>query len=195
MNTLPFLSEKLTCLDSSLAFIRRHFLVVTGLGLVAGLGRVIQLGGFGEITSSTHIFLELIIESARVLLVLYVLGLASVRNGILRVRHFFTRKRDRKTQWSIIIQNLRKQWLSILFNFIGFALIAGLLNYLIDLLAYETCLYLTLKKDGILAPASSEWTILLFFKNLSVIPFTLVFETLFILWITNKLHRNPISLG
>lgn len=71
-------------------------------------------------------------------------------------------------------------------NFIGFSVIVWGMNYLIDLLAYQTCLYLALKQGGILAPASSEWTILLFFKNLSVIPFTLIFETLFLLWLADR---------
>ena len=78
-------------------------------------------------------------------------------------------------------------------NLIGFSLVAWSVNYLIDLLAYQTCLYLTLKENGVLVESSSEWTILLFFKNLSVIPFTLVFETLFVLWLTNKLpnYKTP----
>jgi hypothetical protein len=66
-------------------------------------------------------------------------------------------------------------------------LIAATINYFIDLLAYETCLYLSLKSDGILAESSSEWTILLFFKNLTVIPLTLIFDTVLLLWLANKL--------
>ena len=73
-------------------------------------------------------------------------------------------------------------------------IVAGI-NLLIDLLAYETCLYLTLKKEGILVDTSSEWTILLFFKNILVIPFTLVFETVFLLWVTNKLANRHDYFG
>lgn len=192
---LSFFSDKLHCLYNAIYFFKQHFGVITGLGLIAAFGRVIQLGGFGEITSPTSIILEIVIESARILLFLYVLGLANIKNGLLRIKHFFTHKYNRKSQLTITIQNVKKQWLSILLNIIGFLLIAWTLNYLIDLLAYETCLYLTLKKDGLLAETSSEWTILLFFKNLSVIPFTLVFETLFILWLTNKLSNYRTSAG
>jgi hypothetical protein len=88
--------------------------------------------------------------------------------------------------------NFKKYWLLILINFVCFLLIAATINYLIDLLAYETCLYLKLTEDGILSPSSSEWTILLFFKNLSVIPFTLVFEAVFLLWLTNKLQLPTV---
>ena len=189
MNTCFNFSDKLISLQNAVYFFKKHYLVVIGLGLIAAFGRVIQLGGFGEITSTADVFLEIIIEASRLLLFLYVLGLANVKNGVLRIRRFFTQKNNRKLQWSNTVKKIQQQWLSIVLNFAGFALIAWAINYLINLLAYQTCLYLTLKQNGVLVESSSEWTVLLFFKNLSVIPFTLVFETLFVLWLTNKLHN------
>lgn len=177
-------------LKHTISFFQKHFVVVLGLGLVAALGRVLQLGGFGAISTSANIVLEVIVEAARLLLFFYVLGLANVTKGLLRMKRFFTHKNIRKQQRLIVVHNLKKRWAAILVNFGGFLLLAWALNYLIDLLAYETCLYLTLKKEGILAASSSEWTILLFFKNLSVIPFTLVFETLLLLWLTNRLSDD-----
>jgi hypothetical protein len=41
-----------------------------------------------------------------------------------------------------------------------------------------------------LADSSSEWTILLFFKNLTVIPLTLIFDAILLLWLSNKLSNN-----
>lgn len=183
-------SQSFQCLGNSIFFFRKHFGVIIGLGLMAALGRVIQLGGFGEISKTTHILLEVVIEASRLLLFLFVLGLASVNEGVLRLKRFFTQKQNRKERWNIAIQNLKTHWRLILINFVGFSAIAWTLNYLIDALAYQTCLYLTLRQDGILTATSSEWTILLFFKNLSVIPFTLVFETLLILWLTNTLKKS-----
>lgn len=189
------LKYHLTSLQNAVYFFKKHMGVILLLGLIAGFGRVIQLGGFGEISPGMNIVLEVIIESSRILLFLYVLGLASIRNGVLRIKYFFTDKGKRKLSWSVAIQKIKKQWLSLLLNFIGFAMIAWSLNYLIDLLAYETCFYLSLKQHGVLTDSSSEWTILLFFKNLSVIPFTLVFETLLVLWLTNKLDSYKSSLA
>ena len=195
MNISYNLSNKLICLQSTFYFFKKHFLVIITLGLVAAFGRVIQLGGFGEINSTTNVILEIVVQSARVLLFLYVLGFANIKDGILRIRNFFSPKVNKKLQWSIALQNLKRQWSSILLNVIGFSLIAFVLNFLIEMLAYETCLYLTLKNDGILAQSSSEWTILLFFKNISVIPFTLIFQTLLILWLLNKFtNSKPIRL-
>lgn len=167
--------------------------MITGLGLIAAFGRVIQLGGFGEISFLTNIFLEVVVESARILMFLYVVGLASIKNGFLRIRNLFANKDNRKLHWNAAIQKLKKQWFLILLNVIGFLLIAWIINYLIDLLAYETCLYLALKEHRILADSSSEWTILLFFKNISVIPFTLIFNAVFLLWITNKFRAQTNS--
>ena len=187
MNLAFNLSDKLSLLNNTIYFFRKHFMTIMGLGLIAALGRVIQLGGFGEIATWMNIVLEVVIESARILLFLYVLGLANVRSGVIRIKHLLTHKDHRKKLLTSSIQKLKKHWFSISLNVIAFLLIAWAINYLIELLAYETCFYLTLKKDGILADSSSEWTILLFFKNLTVIPLTLIFDTVLLLWLTNKL--------
>ncbi|MBE7169002.1 MAG: hypothetical protein INR73_00330 [Williamsia sp.] len=185
--------QKLYFLKTTISFFRKHWTVVLGSGLIAAVGRVIQLGGLGTINTSTNIALEVLIEATRILLFVYVLGLANIKKGLLRIKHVCTHKDKRRQGWKIAVQNTRKEWTAILLNLGGFLLIAWALNYLIDLAAYETCLYLTLKKDGILAASASEWTILLFFKNLSVIPLTLVFEARLLLWLTNKLSDYKIA--
>jgi len=185
--------NKLTTLNNAIYFIKKHFLVILGLGLISAFGRVIQLGGFGEIPVWANIALEILVESSRILLFLFVLRLANVKKGILRIRDLFTKKDMWRSNWSGSIQKIKKQWLSVLLNVVAFLIIASMFNYLIDQLAYQTCLYLSLKENGILVDSSSEWTILLFFKNLSVIPFTLIFETLLILWIAGKLNSYKIT--
>jgi len=185
--------NKLTTLNNAIYFIKKHFLFILGLGLISAFGRVIQLGGFGKIPGWVNIVLEIIVESSRILLFLFVLGLANVKKGILRIWDLFTKKDMWRSIWSVSIQKIKKQWLSILLNLAAFLIIASMFNYLIDQLAYQTCLYISLKENGVLVDSSSEWTILLFFKNLSVIPFTLVFETLLILWIAGKLNSYKIS--
>ena len=187
------LSDKLSLLASTLYFFKKYFMTIMGLGLIAALGRVIQLGGFGQITTWMNIVLEVVVESARILLFLYVLGLANIKNGVLRIKHILTHKDNRRKRFTMAIQKLKKQWFSVSLNIIGFLFIAWTINYLIDLLAYETCLYLSLKTDGILAESSSEWTILLFFKNLTVIPLTLIFDTVLLLWLANKFSFRPGS--
>lgn len=186
MKLLLNLSHQLSCLQTTLYFFKKHFFIILSLGLVAAFGRVIQLGGFGEIAAWANIFLEVVVEAARLFLFLFVLGLANVKKGCLRIWKLFTTAGRRQLSFAVLIRNVRTQGISIILNIIGFSVIAIILNYIINLVAYQTCLFLNLKNNGILAESSSEWTILLFFKNLTVIPFTLVFETFLILWIVNK---------
>lgn len=190
MKSLPLLSKRFDWLWISFGFFRKHLFLIMSLGLVAALGRVTQLGGFGEINSALYIALEVIIESARVLLFLYVLGFSNISKGILRIKNFVTEKVNRKRLVRAAKEKLAKEWPFIFLNVAGFLLIASAFNYLIDLTVYETCFYLSLQQDGILSPTSSEWTMLLFLKNLSVVPFTLVFDAIFLLWVTNKLRTN-----
>ena len=102
-------------------------MVIFGLGLVAAFGRVIQLGGFGQITSQVNIFLEVVVEFVRVLIFLYVLGLASFSNGALRIKQLITDKNSRKLYWNVGLQKMKKQWVEILLNFFVFAGIAWMI--------------------------------------------------------------------
>lgn len=157
--------------------------------MIAAFGRVIQLGGFGEINSTLNITLEFCIESARILIFLYALGLTSIKGGFLRIKRLFTDKANRNSNWNGAVRTIKKQWQSLLMNLVAFLVTIGIINYLIDLLAYETCLFLSLKNRGILMPNSSEWAVILFFKNITVIPFTLTFEAILLLWIVNKFSK------
>ncbi|MBE7177180.1 MAG: hypothetical protein INR69_12290 [Mucilaginibacter polytrichastri] len=169
----------------TLGFFRRHILLILFLGLIAAIGRVVQLGGFGPIAQRTSVLLEIAIESARLLIILFVLGISRIAEGAKRIVRLLRGKSWRTTGRTVLI-SLRKKGLPVLCSLAGFALIAFVCNVLIDQLARETCLLLALKNSGALSASSSEWTLLLFFKNLSVIPFTLIFECVLLLWLAEK---------
>ncbi len=190
MKRVVKITGKPDLLLNSLSFIKTHWAPLLVLSLIAAFGRVIQLGGFGQISSLTNVLLEIVIELSRVAIFLYVIGIANIKRGISKVKRLFSCGINLKAKWTTASQKLKTQWLNLTFSFLGFLLIAGFINFLIDQLAYQTCFYLTLKNEGLLVDTSAEWTILLFFKNLSVIPFTLVFETLLLLWLTNKFPSN-----
>jgi hypothetical protein len=178
-------ASRLDLLDKSFFFLQRHFLVILSLALVAAFGRVLQLGGFGEISPLLNFFMEILVEGSRVAIFLLVLGIERFRKAWLVIRSWSELTEISRRALTIV----RHEWVRIVFNAFGFLLIAGLLNFTIDQLAYETCLLLSLKQEGILVPASSEWTVLLFFKNILVIPFTIVFETVMLLWLfRQRLH-------
>jgi hypothetical protein len=181
-------SLQLGWLAVTMSFFRKHFLVITTLGLVAGLGRVVQLKGFGPVSPATHAGLEVIIESARVLLFIYVLGSASIVVGFRRLISGFRKKGGFKNELLQAGRHLKTRWKELLLNYIAYLTIAWLLNLFIDHLAYETCLYLTMKQNGVLSNTASQWTIVLFFKNLTVIPLTLILNATFLFYATGKLR-------
>jgi hypothetical protein len=185
--------EKLHWFSETVGFFKANFFTIFGLGLVAAFGRAIQMKAFGPISPFSHLLLEIVIESARLLIFLYALGLANVRNGITKVIQVFTRSESRKKNWAIAFKKFKAQWVSLLINLIVFLVFAWVINFLIDYVAYQTCLYATLKTNQVISDQASVWAFILFFKNISVIPFTLVFNALFLLWITNKLTLSKLN--
>jgi len=175
-----------TWLIQALLFFKNHFAIILGLGLIAAFGRATQLGAFGQVSSTFHAILEFTIQSARIAIFVYTLGLTNVRQGISRLKRLFTSGKTWKENWIIARTKLKLEWKSLLMSMFIYLLIAVVINKLIDYATYQTCLYYKLKTNEIISDKASEWVIILFFKNLSVIPFTLVFNALFLLWITNK---------
>jgi len=167
--------------------------MIFSLGLIAGIGRVIQLKGFGEISTATNIIMEVVVESARLAMFIYILGSASLKMGLARLANLFSKSEHRKESIKLAFANFKSKWQILLLNFVVYLLIAWVINFLIDQLAYQTCLYLTMQNRGILNADASEWTIILFFKNLTVIPLTLIFNTLFVFYMTNRLNLQATS--
>src|SRR5260221_8666400 len=124
------ISSTLDWINSSVYFFKKHFIVVFGLGLITAFGRVVQLGAFGSITSWANITLEVIIESARIAIFLYVLWLANIKKGVLRIRYLFTDKANMKQNLIVAINKAKKQWSAILLNVVIFSVIAWTINYL-----------------------------------------------------------------
>lgn len=189
MHTSPYFFNRLNWTLHSIRFFQSHFFLIFGLGLVAALGRATQLGAFGQVSAELNVLLEVVVETARILIFLYALGLTRVRTGLVRITTLLTDSRRHRQNVQVAIQNLRSQWAAFFLNIVVFLLIAGLVNRLIDHIAYQTCLYVKLKAGHIIADQASEWTIILFFKNVSIIPFTLIFNALFWLWLINRLPK------
>jgi hypothetical protein len=171
----------------SARFFKQHFPVVFGLGLAAALGRSLQLGALGAVTVGQNLVLELVVESARVLLFIYALGWSNVRVGVAHLVRFVTDWRNFRLNGRRVVQKLRTQWITVILNTVSFLAIAFVINFCIDYIAYQTCLYVSLKTRGVLAEGTSEWALILFFKNLSVIPFTLIFNAVLLRWLANRI--------
>jgi hypothetical protein len=177
----------------SIHFFGLHFLVVFGAGLVAAIGRAIQLGAMDHVSSGVNNLLEILIAAARVLTFLLVLGEGSIGKGARRIRSIFLLK---GAQWrsisEAVITKLRVNWLSLVTNLLVYSAIAFMINFTIDKVAYDTDLLINLQSSHILSPQTSEWVLLLFLKNLTVIPFTIIFNGFLLLWVTGKLTSREL---
>ncbi|MCE7060645.1 hypothetical protein [Dyadobacter sp. CY343] len=190
MKTSLYNHNNFSWIVKSVLFFKNHYLIILALGMAAALGRSAQLKAFGPISQSLHLVLEIGIQSARILIFIYALGLTNVKIGALRAIQIASSRRAWKQNWVIAREKMRRDWAQLLTNMIIYLLIAWVTNLLIDYAAYQTCLFAKLKSNEIISAQSSEWVIILFFKNLSVIPFTLIFNALFLLWITNRISEN-----
>lgn len=161
----------------SFRFYGRNFLPLLGLMLVAALGRAIQMEAAGKISSGGYILLEVAVELSRVLILILVLGEGSIKKGFQRCRRVFTMKKsDRAALWNTIIRNFKLYWPSLLWNAILFGILAFLTNYCIDILANNQQVLSGLKEWHVLAISASANPVVFFLKNLTVIPFTIIFE-------------------
>ncbi|SKB71364.1 hypothetical protein [Dyadobacter psychrophilus] len=190
MKNITDLRTTLDWTHHSLYFLRKHFLVILTLGLIAGLGRAAQLKAFGEISSTLHFVLEMIIQSARMLIFLFALGVTNIRSGIKRTVAIFSVKKDSSQKRKLALEKFKLHWKRMLWNLGAFLIISFLINLFIDHIAYETCMYISLRERGLLHANASEWTIILLLKNLSVIPLTLVFNAMCLLWFINRLPEK-----
>ncbi len=179
--------HKLDWIAVSIGFFKNHLFTVLGLGFLAAIGRATQLGAFGPISHAFDVLLEIGVESVRILLFLYALGLTDIRTGAVSIMRMFSAGANRRKNWHAAVQKLKSNWLAVILNLAAFLLIAWSINYLIDYAAYQTCMYTKIKSSQIIADEASEWAFILFLKNISVIPFTLIFNALFLRWVTNRL--------
>ena len=161
----------------SFRFYGRNFLLLLGLMLVAALGRAFQMGAAGEISSGGYILLEIAVELSRVLILILVIGEGSLSKGFQRCRRAFTmKKNERKASWDIIVRNFKEYWPSLLLNVVIFGVLAFLTNYFIGVVANDQQVLTGLKEQHVLAASASANPVVFFLKNLTVIPFTIIFE-------------------
>lgn len=167
-------------------FINKHWLSVGVLNLVAATGRFVQEGGTGKISIETFSLLEIAVELSRVLLVLLVLGNGSVSAGFRRIVSIFRMKKaDWKQVWHRLKNNVAWNKIALSINLVIFMIIGTVANISIDLVTHLFLLN-WLKTNDLLAATASQWPVILFLKNLSIIPFTLVFECVLVLFLISK---------
>lgn len=170
-------------LKASFASCARFLPAMLTLGLVAAVGRAVQEGAAGEITRGTHLALEIVVESARVVFVLYVLGAGSVSDGWAMLRGFFRKGGGRWGRLRGLLVGRRRE---LALSLGGFVLVAGLANIAIFAMAHRWGALAMLQHCGWIAEQAGPWVTVLFLKNLSVIPWTLAFVVALGRWLTSE---------
>ena len=167
--------------------IMQHLLLVLTFIFIPAIGRVVQTNGLGNISTSTYWLLEFPVEGARILFLLLLIGDGKIDKGIELLISMFRMTKDQwKTVPTAIINNLKLHSTELLITTFVFVLVALALNYLIKYAANSEEFLFKLQQFSLLRSFNSQ-SLTLFLKNLTVIPFTILFEVWLILRLLNKI--------
>ncbi|WPP50478.1 hypothetical protein [Catalinimonas niigatensis] len=172
----------------SFQFYLTHLWIIAAICLFASVGRAIQMGAIGEISSGWYTTLEVIVALSRLTLLVAVIGKGKILQGFRKIRNVFrSTKEEREDGWRTIVDRLKAYWLMILWNCLLFGLLAFLINFLIGYLASMPEVLGLLKDNNILHENATQTPMVFFLKNLTVIPFTLIFEYSIFLFLINRM--------
>ena len=163
------IDSRFSVLVESAALIRRHPVCFVALGLVSAVGRSVQVGALRQLGTVANVLLEVPVEGARIGLFLLALGGGSISRGSQRVRGWFGGHQD--------IDNQRPVAQPLDGRSVGWAIAA----FLAVAAGANLIIYGFVSGAG---PTLGDWlqlgdagpaVLTLFLKNVTIIPFTLVF--------------------
>ncbi|MGA0556636.1 hypothetical protein ACO2Q8_08295 [Larkinella sp. VNQ87] len=161
---------------------------ITGWMLLAALGRAVQMRIFGPVSSPVYTGLEVVVELARIITLLVIIGHGNLRRGaqklVLLLRYKSSNWREvGQTIWTIG----RQDWPILLWNLLAFSLLAFGFNKLNGLIADHEAVQALLRQNGLMHTSATGMPVFFFLKNLTVIPFTLIFEYGLFCWLAGKM--------
>jgi hypothetical protein len=162
-------------------FVGRHFLTVAGLSAISAVGRFVQTGWPSLSGAMAQIGLEILVEGARVALALAVLGGGNPLAGIDAIKRFFRMSHvDRESRVGETKKRFELHWRSYAWDFALYVGIALALNVIIDVVVARPAVVEFATNLG----AENGGSVRLLLKNLTVIPFTIIFQICFVarLW-------------
>ena len=184
-------AELIRPLAWSLRFWIRYLVVITFLMLFAALGRAFQMKAAGPVSPFLYWFLEVLVALARMLTLLAIMGFGSIRRGGCNVIGIFKMKsQDWRQAGAATMKKFSNDWAVFLMSIIVFSCIAFVMNRSITLVAANSKFLHTLKDNHFLAPSASGMPVVFFLKNLTVIPFTMIFDVAIVLWLCGKLPEK-----
>lgn len=158
--------------------------VLWSLAALAAIGRAVQLGWAAEHSTMTYALLELVVEPARLLLAVAVIGAGSLRRGLRTLKTFWTRSRTGANKLKSVDdpgapampswQRLRALSGRLLGALLAMAAFALLGNWCIDQAAETRSVRDTMQLAlGANASAATD-AARFFLKNLTVIPIVII---------------------
>lgn len=160
---------------TSLRFVARHLLGVGLFCVAAALGRFAQTGYPSLGSTLTQIAFEILVAGSRIALAVVVLGAGSFADGVHMIRRFFRLpKAERDSRFLGLKRQLATRWRSLVVDFAVYLVLAVALNLLIDAAAGTRWMEKGVTSFG--ADPGRESAQILLFKNLSVIPLTIIFQ-------------------
>lgn len=166
-------------------FIRQNFLTTFVPGLISGLCRFVQEGGAGPVSVSTQATLGIVVFLSRTIIVLSAAGQGNVLEGLNRIFKVFSfSAADWKMTGLNLKSNARFNLIALVVNILLFVMVSIFINVSLAFLTEATPFLAYLRSLGLLAPAAGKWPVILFLKNISVIPFAFVFEIFLVMFLT-----------
>ncbi len=169
------------------SIITKNLLLVLVLILIPATGRIIQAHGFGPVARTTYWLLEIPVETSRVLFFLLLAGDGKISGGIHALGALL---RLPEEDWKIIpntiINSFKPHSVELIATTTVFIVCILVFNYLIKYGAENPQLLSGLRQVSFLKLMNPQ-SLTLFFKNLTVIPLTIIFEVWLALRLLDKL--------
>jgi hypothetical protein len=148
----------------SIRFSLAHLPVIGGLSLLAAVGRAVQMGLVGPISPQLAWLLELLVEGSRIAVLLYVISRGSLRRGA----HV-----EQQTATAVPARHRgRELGLGLLL----FSAVALVVNAGAGYVSHHPSVLATLRGAGLgLRGEALGEAVRFFIKNLTIIPFTIIF--------------------
>jgi hypothetical protein len=156
-------------------FFGRHILIIFGIGLLAALGRALQVSRKTAFSKAGYVAFEVVVEAVRALIIFAVVGAGDLRSGVQAIWRFLASTGDRSAALNALVHGVTLRWPTMLACFIAFSLAGAAANVAI----FTGASALSSAAAARLGPSPDEdkarkLGIVLFIKNLTVIPFTVV---------------------
>lgn len=167
-----------TILTRSLRFYVAHAVAIIGLGLFASIGRVIQVSWDASISLPLYLLLEGIVEGVRIGILLVGIGGGNLSAGIATSRRIYKMsEQERETHVESMATTFKDNGIDVAVSFVIFGIFVYLIPNMIISQIAETESVRRVVQDLWLQGVDDEslrTVIVLFIKNITIIPFTII---------------------